>query len=34
MPQRVLGRKKMGLTFIKFDVGMHVLDDRRCRGGH
>jgi L-alanine-DL-glutamate epimerase-like enolase superfamily enzyme len=23
--QRVLGRKAMGLTFIKFDVGMHVL---------
>jgi len=24
--ERVLGRKKMGLTFIKFDVGIHVLD--------
>ncbi len=24
--ERVLGRKKMGLTFIKFDVGMHVLE--------
>lgn len=24
--ERVLGRKKMGLTFIKFDVGMRVLD--------
>ena len=23
--QRVLGRKAMGLTFIKFDVGVHVL---------
>ena len=23
--QRVLGRKRMGLTFVKFDVGMHVL---------
>ena len=23
--ERVLGRKKMGLTVIKFDVGMHVL---------
>jgi L-alanine-DL-glutamate epimerase-like enolase superfamily enzyme len=23
--QRVLGRKAMGITFIKFDVGMHVL---------
>lgn len=23
--KRVLGRKEMGLTFIKFDVGMHVL---------
>lgn len=23
--ERVLGRKKMGLTFIKFDVGIHVL---------
>jgi L-alanine-DL-glutamate epimerase-like enolase superfamily enzyme len=23
--ERVLGRKKMGITFIKFDVGMHVL---------
>ena len=23
--ERVLGRKAMGLTFIKFDVGMHVL---------
>ncbi|HEY3291542.1 MAG TPA: mandelate racemase/muconate lactonizing enzyme family protein [Anaerolineae bacterium] len=24
--ERVLGRKAMGLTFIKFDVGLHVLD--------
>ncbi|GAJ09202.1 unnamed protein product, partial [marine sediment metagenome] len=24
--ERVLGRKKMGLTFIKFDVGLHVLN--------
>ena len=24
--ERVLGRKEMGITFIKFDVGMHVLD--------
>jgi L-alanine-DL-glutamate epimerase-like enolase superfamily enzyme len=24
--KRVQGRKEMGLTFIKFDVGMHVLD--------
>ena len=24
--QRVLGRKALGLTFIKFDVGLHVLD--------
>ena len=24
--ERVLGRKKMGLTFIKFDVGIHVLN--------
>src|SRR5512136_2278377 len=24
--ERVMGRKKMGLTFIKFDVGMHVLE--------
>ena len=24
--ERVLGRKKMGLTFIKFDVGIHVLE--------
>ncbi len=23
--ERVLGRKQMGLTFIKFDVGMHAL---------
>jgi len=23
--ERVLGRKKMGITFIKFDLGMHVL---------
>jgi len=23
--ERVLGRKKMGITFIKFDVGIHVL---------
>lgn len=23
---RVLGRKKMGLTFIKFDIGMHLLE--------
>jgi hypothetical protein len=25
-PQRVLGRKK-GLTFIKFDLGVHELED-------
>ncbi len=25
--RRVLGRKQMGLTFIKFDVGPHLLDD-------
>jgi len=24
--KRVLGRKKMGLTFIKFDMGIHVLN--------
>ncbi len=24
--ERVLGRKALGLTFIKFDVGLHVLD--------
>ena len=24
--ERVLGRKEMGMTFIKFDVGIHVLD--------
>jgi len=26
--ERVLGRKKLGMTFIKFDVGMHVLHGR------
>jgi L-alanine-DL-glutamate epimerase-like enolase superfamily enzyme len=24
--ERVLGRKEMGITFIKFDVGLHVLE--------
>jgi L-alanine-DL-glutamate epimerase-like enolase superfamily enzyme len=24
--ERVLGRKKIGLTFIKFDIGMHLLE--------
>ncbi len=24
--ERVMGRKKMGLTFIKFDIGMHLLE--------
>ena len=24
--ERVLGRKKQGLTFIKFDIGLHVLE--------
>ena len=27
--QRVLGRKQMGLTFIKFDIGMHLLEGMR-----
>ena len=25
--KRVLGRKAMGMTFIKFDVGLHILSD-------
>lgn len=25
--KRVMGRKALGMTFIKFDVGLHVLDD-------
>jgi L-alanine-DL-glutamate epimerase-like enolase superfamily enzyme len=25
--KRVMGRKDMGMTFIKFDVGLHVLED-------
>ncbi len=25
--KRVLGRKAMGMTFIKFDVGLHILED-------
>ena len=25
--QRVLGRKALGLTFIKFDIGLHILED-------
>lgn len=24
--ERVMGRKKLGLTFIKFDIGMHLLE--------